>query len=214
MARWVRLHLANGTFEGRRIVSPENFAVDPCRARGGANYSCLGLSGQNRRRDVLRGNGWAIIQTPNGGIVWHNGSTWGFGIHIGMSLAKDVGVIVLTNEAGGFAEAIGSWTLDRLLDNPAVDYVAVALYQTAKSEFANTEKTFGETDESAGRRCPPRSLTCNFANPSFGKAAPLHGEAPVLALQDTPRPPAQARALGWRRSSRLRVVVRLAGARP
>jgi CubicO group peptidase (beta-lactamase class C family) len=27
MARWIRLLLANGTFEGRRIVSPENLAV-------------------------------------------------------------------------------------------------------------------------------------------------------------------------------------------
>jgi CubicO group peptidase (beta-lactamase class C family) len=27
MARWIRLQLGNGTFEGRRIISPENLAV-------------------------------------------------------------------------------------------------------------------------------------------------------------------------------------------
>ena len=42
MARWIRLLLASGTFEGRRIVSSENLAGDAHRAR------------RHERQDILR----------------------------------------------------------------------------------------------------------------------------------------------------------------
>ena len=53
---------------------------------------------------------------------------------------KNVGVIVLTNEQHvGFPDAIGLWTLDRILDNPKVDYVADTL-KAAKTKFETEAK--------------------------------------------------------------------------
>src|SRR5262245_63747617 len=50
MARWVRLQLANGTFEGRRIVSAENLAVTRTPRVA-------------MRDKVVYANGWMITTT-------------------------------------------------------------------------------------------------------------------------------------------------------
>ena len=171
-ARWVRLHLANGTFEGRRIVSPENLAV--------TRTARVAMSDK-----MFYANGWVVTQTPNGNIVWHNGGTASFGAMIAMSLDKDVGVIVLTNEENqGFPDAVGVWALDRLLDNPVVDHAAAAL-KAAKEKFADTEKMFAKPANP--RPFPPLApLGGSFVNPSFGKATlRLDGDALVLALEQS-----------------------------
>jgi CubicO group peptidase (beta-lactamase class C family) len=172
MARWVRLLLANGTFEGRRIVSPENLAV--------TRTARVAMSDK-----MVYANGWIVTQTPNGNIVWHNGGTDGFGAMIAVSLDKDVGVIVLANEANqGFPDAVGLWTLDRLLDNPVVDHAAAAL-KTVTAKFADMDRMFARPPNPRPFR-PPAPLTGSFVNPSFGKAAlRLDGEALVLALEES-----------------------------
>ncbi|MGC2577686.1 MAG: hypothetical protein WA376_08905, partial [Terrimicrobiaceae bacterium] len=57
---------------------------------------------------------------------------------------KNLGVIVLTNETNvGFPDAIGLWTLDRILDNPEVDRVAEAL-KAATSRFDTMTNLFAK----------------------------------------------------------------------
>jgi CubicO group peptidase (beta-lactamase class C family) len=70
-ARWLRLQLGNGTFEGRRIVSTENLAFTRTPKVAISDTISYAL-------------GWIVQQTPNGNIVWHNGGTAGFGSYIGM----------------------------------------------------------------------------------------------------------------------------------
>jgi CubicO group peptidase (beta-lactamase class C family) len=130
-ARWVRLQLGNGTFEGQRIVSPENLAVTRTPKVAVTDKQSYAL-------------GWVIQQTPNGSIVWHNGGTSGFGSFVGLLVDKDVGVIILTNEGNkGLPDASGSWALDRLVANPPVDYAADAL-KAARTSFESTAKLFAE----------------------------------------------------------------------
>lgn len=63
--------------------------------------------------------GWVVGQMPNGNILWHDGGTPGFGSYIALVPDRNIGVIVLTNEDNeGFQDAIGLWTLDRILDDP------------------------------------------------------------------------------------------------
>ena len=121
MARWVRLQLGNGTFEGRRIVSPENLAF--------THTPKVAISDK-----LFYALGWVIQQTPNGE----------------------------TNV--GFPDAIGLWTLDRILDNPEVDHVAEAL-KAATSRFDTMTKLFAKPANP--RPFPPLApLAGKFVNPS------------------------------------------------
>jgi CubicO group peptidase (beta-lactamase class C family) len=172
LARWVRLQLGNGSFEGRRIVSPENLA-----------YTRRPKVAINDKTSYALG--WIVAQTPNGSIVWHNGGTTSFGAFIGMLVDKDVGVIVLSNEQNiGLPDAIGLWALDRLLDNPAVDHVADTL-KRAKAKFISDDKAFATPP--SPRPFPTLApLAGSFASPVFGKAAVQpDGDGLLLELQDT-----------------------------
>src|SRR5262249_50752356 len=115
MARWLRLQLGNGSFEGKRVVSPENLAATRMARVAMSDKAAYAM-------------GWVIQTTPNGDVIWHNGGTDSFGSYVGLQLDRGVGVVVLTNEKNvGFPDAIGAWVLDRLLGNPDVDRVAERL---------------------------------------------------------------------------------------
>jgi CubicO group peptidase (beta-lactamase class C family) len=172
MARWVRLQLGNGRFEGRPIVSPENLAY--------TRTPKVGIS--DRLSYAL---GWIIQQTPNGTIVWHNGGTNSFGAYIGLVPDRDVGVIVLTNETNmGMPDAVGLWTLDRLLGNPEMDHMAERL-KAAKANFETSAKLYAKPANP--RPFPPLTpLTGVFSNPSMGNASVvLEGKALVIELPAT-----------------------------
>jgi CubicO group peptidase (beta-lactamase class C family) len=172
MARWVQLQLGDGNFQGRRIVSPENLAA--------TRTPKVAITDK-----VFYALGWIIQQTPNGNIVWHNGGTSSFGAYVGMVPDENVGVIVLTNEANvGFPDAMGLWTLDRLLDNPKIDHVADT-FKAAKTKFETAIKLFAKPQNP--RPFPALSpLAGNFGNPSFGKVTvALERDALVMEVQST-----------------------------
>ncbi len=172
MARWVRMQLGNGTFEGRRIISPENLAFT--------------------RRPMVAVNeqasydlGWYTLQTLNGSIVWHDGDTRSFGSFVGMLPDRNVGIIILTNESNEESPlSFGLWILDRILGNPERDYVAANL-KNAKANFETAAKVFAKPANP--RPFPPLApLAGNFVNPSFGEAAvALEGDALVMEFQAT-----------------------------
>jgi CubicO group peptidase (beta-lactamase class C family) len=172
MARWLRLQLGNGTFEGRRIVSPENLAVTRT-ARVGMSHA------------LSYAMGWVVQITPNGGIVWHNGGTSAFGAFVGMAPDKDVGVVVLTNATNvGFPDALGQWTLDRILGNPETDHAASAL-KAARSAAEVSNALFARP--ASPRPVPPLApLAGTFVNPSFGEVvvAP-EGDGMIMEIRST-----------------------------
>ena len=168
MAKWISLQLANGALDGKRIVSPENLAY--------TRTPKVAISDK-----LFYALGWLIQQTPNGNIVWHNGGTRGFGAYVGMLPDKNVGVIVLTNQENvGFPDALGLWTLDRILDNPKVDHEAIVLAR-AKATYRDSVKQFARP---AHPQPSPllAPLAGNFANPAFGKAA-LRVDGGIAALE-------------------------------
>jgi CubicO group peptidase (beta-lactamase class C family) len=156
MARWVRLQLGAGEFEGRRIVSAENLA-----------YTHTPKVAMSERLSYALG--WMIQQTPNGRIVLHNGGSTSFGAYVGMAADRNVGVIVLTNAQNvGFPDALGEWTLDRLMGNPQVDHVAEKL-KAATEGFEKAVKLFAKPAQA--RPFPdPAPLAGTFANAGIGKA--------------------------------------------
>jgi CubicO group peptidase (beta-lactamase class C family) len=170
MARWVRLQLGNGVFEGRRIVSAASMAA--------ARTPKVALSDK-----AFYALGWIVQQTPNGNIVWHNGGTSGFGAYVGLLLDKGVGVIVLGN-AVGFADAIGMRMIDHILGNPQVDYAANTL-KAATAKYDAAVKMFAKPERP--RPFPPLApLAGHFANPAIGKASvTVEGNDLVMEITGT-----------------------------
>ena len=168
MARWVRLQLGHGAFEGRRVVSPENLAV--------TRTPRVALS------DALSyAMGWYTLQTPNGSIVWHDGDALSFSSFVGLAPDRNVGVVILTNESHvGFPPALGAWILDRILDNPKVDYVAIKLADE-KAGYEISARRFAKPANP--RPFPPfATLAGNFVNPSFGEAT-VAEDADALVME-------------------------------
>ena len=172
MARWVRMQLGNGTFDGRRIVSSENLAY--------TRMPKVALNDQ-----VFYDLGWYNYLTPNGNILWHDGDALSFGSFVGLVPDKNIGIIILTNETNVEApNSLGAWVLDRILGNAKHDPVAENL-KNAKATFEATARQFAKP---ANPRPFPRlaPLTGNFVNSSLGKAVlTLKDDALVIEVQAT-----------------------------
>jgi CubicO group peptidase (beta-lactamase class C family) len=172
MARWARMQLGNGTFDGRRIVSSENLAY--------TRMPKVALNDQ-----LFYALGWYNYLTPNGNILWHDGDALSFGSFVGLVPDKNIGIIILTNETNVEApNSLGVWVLDRILGNAKHDPVAENL-KNAKATFEATAKQFAKP---ANPRPFPQlaPLTGNFVNSSFGKAVlTLKDEALVIEVQAT-----------------------------
>jgi CubicO group peptidase (beta-lactamase class C family) len=172
MARWVRMQLGNGAFDGRRIVSSENLA-----------YTRMPKVAVNDKLSYALG--WYNYPTPNGNILWHDGDTLSFGSFVGLVPDKNIGIIILTNETNVEAPlSLGMWVLDRILGNAKRDYVAENL-KNAKTNFETMAKLFAKP---ANPRPFPElaPLAGNFVNPSFGKAVlTAKDNALVIEVQAT-----------------------------
>jgi hypothetical protein len=172
MARWARMQLGNGTFDGRRIVSSENLAY--------TRMPKVALNDQ-----VFYDLGWYNYLTPNGNILWHDGDALSFGSFVGLVPDKNIGIIILTNETNvGAPNSLGPWVLDRILGNAKHDPVAENL-KNAKATFEATTKRFAKP---ANPRPFPllAPLTGNFVNSSLGKAVlTLKDDALVIEVQAT-----------------------------
>jgi hypothetical protein len=172
MARWIRLQLGNGIFDGRRIVSSENLG-----------YTRLPKVALNEQ--VFYDLGWYNYLTPNGNILWHDGDALSFGSFVGLVPDKNIGIIILTNETNVTApKSLGTWVLDRIVGNAKHDRVAESL-KNAEATFEATAKRFAKP---ANPRPFPQlaPLAGNFINSSFGKAAlTLKDDALVFELQAT-----------------------------
>jgi len=172
MARWIRLQLGNGAFEGHRIVSPENLAYTRRPMVAASDQASYAM-------------GWYVYATPNGNILWHDGDALSFGSFVGLVPDRNVGIVILTNTTDNlFQIALGMWILDRILGNPKVDHVAKNR-ELAKAGFETKAKRFAKP--SNPRPFPPLApLTGRFVNPSFGHAEITpQGDALVMDIQAT-----------------------------
>jgi hypothetical protein len=95
------------------------------------------------------------------------GVTFGFGSTVDMQLDRKLGVIVLYNLSGSGmpGEALGLWTLDRLLGNPMVDYESIMLANAKATYTDNVKRVARPADPQPSPPLAP--LAGNFVNPSF-----------------------------------------------
>ncbi|MGE7472523.1 serine hydrolase [Bosea sp. NPDC003192] len=162
MAKWLRLQLGRGQFEGKVLVSEDNLDV-----------TWTPRVAMNERTSYAVG--WVATATPRGRIIWHNGGTAGFGAHAGFLPDGKTGIVILTNiENGGMPDSLAMWFYDRVLGNPAVDNIALAAAATKKRREAAQAEAAGFVPG------PLSPLAAGFAG---SYASPILGDATV-ALAD------------------------------
>jgi CubicO group peptidase (beta-lactamase class C family) len=159
MARWLRLQLGRGHFEGKVLVSEDNLDV-----------TWTPRVAMNERTSYAIG--WVVSMTPRGRIIWHNGGTAGFGAHAGFLPDGKTGIVILTNlENTGMSDALAMWFYDRVLGNPAVDNIALT---------ATAAKGRREAAQAEAAGFVPGPLSPLAAGFTGSYASPILGDATVV----------------------------------
>jgi CubicO group peptidase (beta-lactamase class C family) len=159
---WLRLQLARGSIDGRRVISAANL-TETWRPRVTIDEP-PGKPPEFPTVWSSYGSGWILRVTDGGSSVWHNGGTGLFRTHIGFLPDHGVGFVMLTNEGNNdLVDATGLWFYDRVLGNPDRDYSAEILVQARE----RTEKAV------AARRRPPSAAS---AAPLAAYAGAYHSE--------------------------------------
>ncbi len=129
LARWMRLQLANGKFDGKQIVNEKALAEThhPHMLTGFSPFT--GLPG-------FYGLGWNVSYDQEGRLHLNHSGAFGLGAatHVNLVPAEQLGIIVLTNAYPiGIAEALGTTFLDiALYGKPTQDWLVLF-----KQRFSN-----------------------------------------------------------------------------
>ncbi len=127
LATWMLFQLGDGTFQGRRILSPA--AMEEMHAP----QIFVPTTHEFRTKRQLRfaigyGFGWQVWDYRGTPLLWHSGSGDGESAYLALLPEHRLGVVVLVNswKPGGsaFNVAVASRILDYYLGAPARDYLA------------------------------------------------------------------------------------------
>lgn len=154
MAQWVRLHLNEGTYEGRTVLGDSTVAemhrAHMLREREGprselfpsTHFSAYGL-------------GWFLRDYRGRKVVEHGGAIDGMRAQVGMIPEEELGVVVLTNRGpDGLGGPLMYRILDAYLDAPVTDWAA-EFKQISDSIEAEREKEEKELREARDEGTSP-----------------------------------------------------------
>ena len=122
LAKWLRLQLANGKFEGKQIVDEKALAEThhPHMLTGFNPFTQL---------PTFYGLGWNVSYDPEGRLRLNHSGAFGLGAatYVNLVPGEQLGIVVLTNAYPlGIAEALGTTFLDiALYGKPTQDWFAL-----------------------------------------------------------------------------------------
>jgi CubicO group peptidase (beta-lactamase class C family) len=127
MAKWLRLQLGQGTFQGRQLVSAKNLEylhspktiVGPMA--GEMSYYC---------------EGWVLTERRPYPLIWHTGGTTGNNTIVALVPQAGVGLVLLANLTSGLPFDL-TWTFyDRFFGNPPKDWRQIIQDKEAREKAA------------------------------------------------------------------------------
>ncbi|HZR04762.1 MAG TPA: serine hydrolase [Candidatus Udaeobacter sp.] len=185
VAKWVRLQLANGKFDGKQIVD-EKALLETRHLNMLTGFSPFtGLPS-------FYGLGWNVNYDEQGRLhLNHSGAfAWGAATHVNLVPAEQLGIVVLTNAYPiGMAEALGTTFLDTALyGKPTQDWFAI--FKQAFSNPAAVGTVLG-FDYSKAPASPAPALTDRayvgrYKNDYFGEISIIEKDG-GLAIAPGPR---------------------------
>jgi CubicO group peptidase (beta-lactamase class C family) len=169
MAKWLRMHLGQGMFEGTRLISEANMlvvhspktAIEP-QPQNPLAHTTLGST------QAFYCEGWVYSAAHPYPVIWHNGDTGGIHAVVGFIPAAQLGMVVLTNLGGTqLPEALLWYLNDLYFGNPRTDWSQV-LYamQQAQQEAART--SLGEPPTTPAPALPLQAYTGTFHHQVYG----------------------------------------------
>lgn len=173
MANWVRFQLAEGTFDGKRLISPES--LNETRTP----HTIIRLQGSSKGNNPESnlhsyGLGWFVQDYAGTLLVSHSGSLNGFRTHVDLLPKQNAGFIVWINIGRSSATvAMRNALLDLLLARPSRDWNAYYLALDKKQDDAAQAR---RAERDAKRRAdtkPSHELTAyagTYVSPAYGTA--------------------------------------------
>ena len=146
MAKWIRLQLGRGTFEGKEIFKKERSGemwqqniFMPVNAFPAANATTTMFSGY--------GLGWVLNDYRGKKLVSHTGGLDGMITQTAMMPTENLGLVVLTNSETGAISIMRNKIFDVFLDAPKRDWNAEAL-ERAKQGKVREDAEIKKVDDS------------------------------------------------------------------
>jgi CubicO group peptidase (beta-lactamase class C family) len=184
MAKWMRLQLGNGKFEGKQIVD-EKALVETHHPNMLTGFSPFtGLPG-------FYGLGWNVSYDEQGRLrLGHSGAfALGAGTYVNLVPAEQLGVVVLTNAYPiGVAEALGTTFVDTALyGKPTQDWLAI--FKKAFSDPAVVGTVLGfdysKPPESSAPALKNSAYVGRYTNDYFGEVSIVEKDG-GLAIAEGP----------------------------
>lgn len=132
LANWVKLQLAGGEFEGKRLISKKNLEET------WQPHMVQRLSADSRALNppvtqVTYGLGWNLVQYNGRMVISHSGVLSGFRARVTLVPEQKLGLVLLANlDSTDLPEAVNYTLLDELLDLPKRDWNKHLLTERAR----------------------------------------------------------------------------------
>lgn len=167
MARWIRMQLGEGTFEGKQVIGRESLAFthEPqTPLPGGKNAYC---------------QGWVKTDHEPCPLVWHNGATTGSATLVMLAPGLDLGLVILSNMVTPAPDNLGLAFIDLYTGNKsAPDYMGAALEKWKKK--LEEESVKASRPKGATPSLPYAAYAGTYDSPLFGTVRVMERQGKLL----------------------------------
>ena len=182
VAKWMRLQLANGKFDGKQIVDEKALAE---------THHPHMLSGFNpfTRLPTFYGLGWNVSYDQQGRLRLNHSGAFGLGAatHVNLVPGEQLGIVVLTNAYPmGLAEALATTFLDiALYGGPTQDWFALfkQIYSNPAAIGTVLGFDYSKPPASPAPASKNSAYTGRYANDFFGDISVVEKDSGVAIVE-------------------------------
>jgi CubicO group peptidase (beta-lactamase class C family) len=172
LAQWLRFHLGDGTFEGKRLVSAAALA-ETHSPQNTIPYDSVKAS-HPETTEMRYGMAWVLQDYRGEQLVSHAGQVDGYRVHLAMLPSRHLGIAILNNlDRTQMNLAISNTIVDRVLEAPAKDWDLFLRGVVRKEEAAAREKQqawLAKRDPAARPSRPLTEYTGRYSEPAYDTA--------------------------------------------
>jgi CubicO group peptidase (beta-lactamase class C family) len=174
LTRWIRLHLDEGTFEGKVLLKPASIHETHTPQMVIRTDDPASRAVNEGTHMMSYGMGWTIQDYRGHHMVSHGGAIDGYRAMIALLPDEHYGIAILANLGGNnMPECLRGSIVDELLGLPAKDWNAVYLDQRQQAE-ARAKKQKAERDakrhQDTKPSLTPQQYSGTYEHPAYGAA--------------------------------------------